>query len=615
MLHKKLNIVRGFLSFAALAVLLSALGNFSVYAAESGKCGSELKWSCSAGTLTISGKGDMTDFSEANPAPWQHLSDKITAVSLGEGLTSVGKLAFYNCASLKAISIPDTVKEIDDKAFYGCKKLRLVELSDSLTSIGRSAFYACEELESVSLPLSLEKIGDKAFYLCRSLVTITVPQNAKTLGNQIFAYCEGLIRVEINAPITTIPEWTFYGCSSLAEIKLPETVTEIGDYAFRRCEELYSIYHSGSQQTVKSVREQIAEDLPSFKNGGYVGGDEMQESTQSSDVKTDKDDKLSSQTNTTVLSKPKISLVTVINTTRDENGRLCYTAHLTLTVEGEDSWDEAINAVRSALKSINDSYSLDGELKSVTLTIYLKNTDTVNEDFLKELAGRNISIEVVTASGSVWRIDCQQLEKEEIKKDTGFSYTVTEATDKSCKKLGTEDCYQVTFKENAKLNTNVLIQLPDSVANTNAFLYQVGWNGKHTKLQSSVVDSDGNAHFYISSVSKKTKYVVGINVPGESVDDAIIPNELSDVYGAIARLEKIDYVSADQRTFGGFTFPQILMMVLGLLVFLAITVGIVMYMLNKRKIALGYSGSQYFGKLKGGVKKASKLFSRKNKDK
>ena len=118
--------------------------------------------------------------------------------------------------------------------------------------------------------------------------------------------------------------------------------------------------------------------------------------------------------------------------------------------------------------------------------------------------------------------------------------------------------------------------------------------GKPKKLQATVVDSDGNAHFYLSSISKGTKYVVGINVPGEPINDVIIPDAASDVYGAIARLEKIEYVSGTQGTLAGFTLGQIILIALGALVFIGIVVGVIMFMLfkqNPQKFALAGKSS------------------------
>ena len=135
--------------------------------------------------------------------------------------------------------------------------------------------------------------------------------------------------------------------------------------------------------------------------------------------------------------------------------------------------------------------------------------------------------------------------------------------------------------------------MPDSAANSNAFLYQIESFGKYKKLQASRVDSDANARFYVSSINKDTQYIVAINVPNESVDDVIIPDEASDAFGAIFRLEKIKYVETGQRRFLGFTILEMMVILLLLLLFVAIITGTVMYLKYKKK-----SQQVYFNKSK-----------------
>ena len=58
-------------------------------------CGSGLTWSLSAGVLSIEGSGTMTDNNEVNLPPWHDSREPITTLSIGEGVASIGSLAFY----------------------------------------------------------------------------------------------------------------------------------------------------------------------------------------------------------------------------------------------------------------------------------------------------------------------------------------------------------------------------------------------------------------------------------------------------------------------------------------------------------------------------------------
>ena len=62
--------------FAACLLFVSV--EMSALAADSGSCGSKAKWSLGAdGTLSITGKGSMQNFTEGNMAPWYEDREKI----------------------------------------------------------------------------------------------------------------------------------------------------------------------------------------------------------------------------------------------------------------------------------------------------------------------------------------------------------------------------------------------------------------------------------------------------------------------------------------------------------------------------------------------------------
>lgn len=114
---------------------------------ECGKNGDNLTWVLTGdGTLTISGSGDIADFSkekESNDgtdhttAPWSRYWGEITAVVIESGVTEIGVSAFYGCIGLASVTIPDGVAVIDDSAFYDCLGLTSVTIPGSVTSIGK----------------------------------------------------------------------------------------------------------------------------------------------------------------------------------------------------------------------------------------------------------------------------------------------------------------------------------------------------------------------------------------------------------------------------------------------------------------------------------------------
>ena len=89
--------------------------------AANGSCGENLTWTLDIeGLLTISGKGDMYDYSKdtTNPAPWTSFSGDIKNLVLEEGITGIGDFAFVSCSVLENASFPSTLTRVGEYAFY-----------------------------------------------------------------------------------------------------------------------------------------------------------------------------------------------------------------------------------------------------------------------------------------------------------------------------------------------------------------------------------------------------------------------------------------------------------------------------------------------------------------
>ena len=197
---------------------------------DSGSCGENLTWTLNTdGLLTISGTGEMEDYSFHGNVPWNGLVDKINCVVIRNGVTSIGNSAFYGCTGLTSITIPDSVTSIGGSAFNGCTGLTNITIPDSVTSISYWAFAYCTGLTSITIPDSVTRIGDHAFYGCTGLTSITIPDG-----------------------VTFIADAAFYGCTGLTSITIPDSVTGIGEDAFSNCAGLESITVSGGNKKYDS---------------------------------------------------------------------------------------------------------------------------------------------------------------------------------------------------------------------------------------------------------------------------------------------------------------------------------------------------------------------------
>ena len=222
--------------------LLAIVAGVGTMFAASGTCGENLTWNLSNGTLTISGFGAMTDYSDnsSSRAPWDSSKSSIKSIVIEDGVTSIGDYAFQHCYNLTSISIPNSVTNIGDYAFQ-YSKMTSITIPNSVIGIGKSVFYACSSLTSVTIPNSVTSIGEAAFGNCSHLTSVTIPNSVTSIGDNAFQYCSSLTSVTIGNSVTSIGYYAFSGCRSLTSVTIPNSVTSIGSSAFYGCSSLTSV--------------------------------------------------------------------------------------------------------------------------------------------------------------------------------------------------------------------------------------------------------------------------------------------------------------------------------------------------------------------------------------
>ena len=223
-------------------VFESLFGCFNTQTAtlEDNTCGDNLTWTLADGTLTISGTGEMTDYSY-DGAPWYSKRSSITTVIIEEGVTSIGNYAFSACTWLSSITIPEGITSIGNETFFCCSSLTSITIPKGVTSIGDTVFYECNDLTSVTIPDTVTSIGENVFYGCESLTGITIPESVVTIGAHAFYGCSSLTSITIPEGVTSIGDYAFCECDSLTSVTIPWSVTYIGGYAFW-CEALAEIH-------------------------------------------------------------------------------------------------------------------------------------------------------------------------------------------------------------------------------------------------------------------------------------------------------------------------------------------------------------------------------------
>ena len=195
----------------------------------------------------------------------------LTSVTIPDGVTSIGGSAFYNCSNLTSITIPDGVTSIGDYTFNNCSSLIRVTIGNGVTSIGERAFYNCSSLTSIAIPDSVKSIGEYAFYKCNRLTSVTIGDGVTWIGDCAFYNCSRLTSVTIGNGVTSIGGSAFSGCSSLTGITIPDSVTSIGASAFNNCSSLTSINIPDSVTSISSTAFFGCDKIIQIENGvSYV---------------------------------------------------------------------------------------------------------------------------------------------------------------------------------------------------------------------------------------------------------------------------------------------------------------------------------------------------------
>lgn len=190
---------------------------------DSGTVGNNLSWELdSEGNLTISGSGNMYDYTGSN-SPFYNRKD-IKSLILSTGITKIGSRAFYNCTEMNSvINRSEALNTIGTYAFYGCSKLEgFHDLSESSNySVGTYAFYGCSSLTE----FPFEKIG--------------------VLESYTFSRC-GFTDLVLPGSITKIYEASFKDCYKLTNVYLCKGI------AYVQGGEKYQSTYNG--QVVNGVR-------------------------------------------------------------------------------------------------------------------------------------------------------------------------------------------------------------------------------------------------------------------------------------------------------------------------------------------------------------------------
>ncbi len=508
--NRKNNIYRRLFSLIVVCFFFTSMAISTIAVEQTGICGDNLTWTLSGDTLTITGSGEMLEYSDGAFPGWYGRREEIRSIVLPSGLTTISDFAFFGCTNVTSVNIPSSVTYIGEYAFAQCTALMQVDLGTGVQTIGDGVFQECESLMVISFPASLTSIGAKAFYRCYNLQTLTIPSTVEYIGSSAFAYCQGLVRATVDAPLEQLPDWTFYGCDSLSDVSLAASIVSVGDFAFQLCGSLNGIYtQAGDVDTAYKLEQSITQEEGAPAQG-IVGIYEMPETS----VVTKDDGKVFSETKVMQREETVVSIEKATDYSQAQNKTSTTVAAL---VDESRDWANIAEVMDENMPSAAD--------KPVVIQIQLLGT-TVKAEELAQFAGKSVLVRVTTGGGVIWEIDMSELSADDFSGDYDLSVVILEKNEEEIQ-IASDRIFQVEFSD--RIDFNATIGLKEGTVYKLATLYQ-NRGREYEVVQTIVVDTNNYAWFSLANIDKRTDYYIALNVEGITMEDAVIPTTMFQQY-------------------------------------------------------------------------------------
>lgn len=177
---------------------------------------------------------DGTAYTVTEIANYAFAGKDITSVKIPSSVLGVGIGAFKGCQKLTAVTLKEGLNRISEMAFENTAITELV-VPDSVIAIGQSALRGCNKIESITLRFlgGSDNSSNEYFGFIFGA--------SGYMGNGQFVP-ESLKTLKLSDACTLIPAYSLRNCKYLEEVVIGSGVVEISSNAFRGCSSMKAIF-------------------------------------------------------------------------------------------------------------------------------------------------------------------------------------------------------------------------------------------------------------------------------------------------------------------------------------------------------------------------------------
>ena len=207
-----------------------------------------------------------------------HRKSKLLILNIGNGVTSIGRMAFYKCHNLRSVTLGSSLSTINYNAFQDCYKLvEVINNSKLALSAGsyENGWVAANAIEVHSGKSKLDYIDDYIFYVTDDNIILVayigddtvliLPNDYKgnyySIGENAFRGNNNISSVSISNYVTGIGAYAFSDLDGLIEVTIGNGVRYIEKNAFSGCQKLQKVNFKNANRWVYKTGRYSSSDI------------------------------------------------------------------------------------------------------------------------------------------------------------------------------------------------------------------------------------------------------------------------------------------------------------------------------------------------------------------